>query len=226
MLQKEDVFKILKKAAITDRYFGLFGSDTHRYRLKPAISSRSVRDIEDAYGFTLPEDYFRFITEIGDGGACVDYGLIPFSQFTQEASSPSAERFYDAYRKSLSEPFCPRKMLADEVGEFGFTKEAYERSPDDFFVLGSPDDDIDLCSTKGFLVLGTHGCQWDYGIVVTGPFRGKIFDTDNEGGFSLVADSFDGFYQKWLECLEEDKLRQKLHERREIQDRMKKILGR
>lgn len=58
MLQKEDVFKILKKAAITDRYFGLFGSDTHRYRLKPAISSRSVRDIEDAYGFTLPEDYF------------------------------------------------------------------------------------------------------------------------------------------------------------------------
>ena len=52
-------------------------------------------------------------------------------------------------------------MLADEVGEFGFTKEAYERSPDDFFVLGSPDDDIDLCSTKGFLVLGTHGCQWD-----------------------------------------------------------------
>jgi len=34
------------------------------------------------------------------------------------------------------------------------------------------------------------------------------------------------FYQKWLEGLEEDKLRKKLHERREIQDRMKKILGR
>lgn len=224
MLQKENVFKILEKAAIIDEHLELFGSDTHRYKLNPVIPNKFVWHIEDEYGFTLPEDYFRFITEIGDGGACVDYGLLPFSKFKKRADSPSAERFCEAYRKSLSEPFCPRKMLLNEIGDFGFTKEAYEKSPNDFYVLEYSDEDKNLCNTKGFLVLGTHGCQWDYGIVVTGEFRGKIFDTDNEGGFSLVADSFDEFYQKWLDGLEENKLRQKLYERRKLQKKIKSRL--
>lgn len=221
MLQKEKVFKILKRAAVIDKHFELFGSDTHRYKLNPAISDKFVYDIEDTYGFTLPKDYFRFITEIGDGGACVDYGLIPFSKFTQKANSPSTERFYKSYRKSLSQPFCPRKMLLNEIEHFGFTKESYEKSPDNFFVLEYPDDDENLCDTKGFLVLGTHGCQWDYGIVITGEFRGMIFDTDNEGGFYLVADSFDEFYQNWLDGLEENNLKQKLNKLREIQKKIK-----
>lgn len=224
MLQKENVFKILEKAAVIDEHLELFGSDTHRYKLNPVISNKFVWHIEDEYGFTLPKDYFRFITEIGDGGACVDYGLISFSSFTKKAGSSGAERFREAYRKSLSEPFCPRKMLLNEIEDFGFAKEAYEKSPNDFFVLEYSDDDKNLCNTKGFLILGTHGCQWDYGIVVTGKFRGKIFDTDNEGGFSVVADSFDEFYQKWLDGLEEDKLKQKLNERRELQKKIKNRL--
>lgn len=201
MLQKEDVFRILKKAAAIDKHRELFGSSTHEYQLNPAISSEFVSAVEDVYGFTLPKDYFRFITEIGDGGACVDYGLTPFSEFTQKASKPDAECFREAYRRSLSEPFCPRKMLSNEVENFGFTREAYEKSPNNFFVLECFDDE-GFFDTKGFLVLGTHGCQWDYGVVVNGEFRGKIFDTDNEGAFALVADSFDEFYQNWLGGLE------------------------
>lgn len=224
MFQKENVIKILQKAAAIDENLELFGSSTHRYKLNPVISSKFICGIEDEYGFTLPRDYFRFITEIGDGGACVDYGLNPFSEFTQRASNPSAERFCEAYRKSLSEPFCPRKMLSNEIEDFGFTKEAYEESPNNFFVLEYLDDDKNLCDTKGFLVLGTHGCQWDYGIVVTGEFRGKIFDTDNEGGFALAADSFDEFYQNWLDGLEENKLKQKLNKRRELQKKKQKVL--
>lgn len=210
MLQKENVFKILERAAVIDEHLELFGSGTHRYKLNPVISNILVRRIEEKYGFTLPEDYFRFITEIGDGGACVDYGLMSFSELTKKAGSSGAEYFCESYRKSLSEPFCPRKMLSNEIEDFGFAKEAYEKSPNDFFVLEYSDDDKNICYTKGFLVLGTHGCQGDYGMVVTGKFRGKIFDTDNEGGFSFIADSFDEFYQKWLDGLEENKLRQKL----------------
>lgn len=222
MLQKENVLKILNKAAVIDEHFELFGAGTHGYRLNPVISSEFIYTIEDEYNFTLPEDYFRFITEIGDGGACVDYGLIPFSEFRQRAGSPDAERFSEAYRKSLSEPFCPRKMQSDEIGNFAFTKESYEKSPNKFWVLEYSDDE-NICDTKGFLVLGTHGCQWDYGIAVTGEFRGKIFDTDNEGGFLLLADSFDEFYQNWLDGLEENELRQKIDNRRKIAEKMKQI---
>lgn len=223
MLQKETIFKILKKAAVIDEHLELFGSSTHGYKLNPVISGEFIRTIESEYSFTLPEDYFRFITEIGDGGACVDYGLTPFSEFTQRASSPDAERFREAYRKSLSEPFCPRKMQSNEIGDFAFTKESYEKSPNNFFVLEYLDDE-NICDTKGFFVLGTHGCQWDYGIVVTGEFKGKIFDTDNEGGFVLVADSFDEFYQNWLDGLEENELKQKIDSRRKIVEKIKQIV--
>ncbi len=48
-----------------------------------------------------------------------------------------------------------------------------------------------------------------------------IFDTDNEGGFYLVADSFDEFYQNWLDGLEENNLKQKLNKLREIQKKIK-----
>lgn len=216
MLQKENVIQVLEKAAVIDKRLELFGSNRHRYKLNPVISHKFVRDMENTFGFTLPEDYFRFITEIGDGGACVDYGIEPFSEFMQRGKDPIAERFYDTYRKSLREPFCPRKMLPNDIGHFGFTKEAYEKSPDDFFVLEYPEEDESLCFTRGYLVLGTHGCQWDYGIVVTGEFRGKIFDTDNEGGFSFVAASFEEFYQTWLDGLAENKLRQKLNARRKM----------
>lgn len=220
MLQKETVLKILEKAAIIDEHLEFFGSSTHGYKLNPVISSEYIRTIEDEYSFTLPEDYFRFITEIGDGGACVDYGLTSFSEFTQKASTPNAERFREAYRKSLSEPFCPRKMQSNEIGNFAFTKQSYEKSPNNFFVLEYLDDDENICDTKGFLVLGTHGCQWDYGIVVTGEYRGKIFDTDNEGGFVLVADSFDEFYQNWLDGLKEKEIKQKIDNRRKIGDQL------
>lgn len=221
MLQKEGILKTLKKAAVIDRNFELFGAKTHKYQLNPVISASTIQTIEGTYGFTLTKDYFRFITEIGDGGACVDYGLYPFSEFMQKASDSSGERFREAYRKSLSEPFCPRKMRSDEIGNFGFTKEAYEKSLNDFFVLEYSDDD--LCETKGFLVLGTHGCQWDYGIVVSGEFRGKIFDTDHEGGFILLADSFDDFYQNWLNGLERKELKQTLREGRKQQRKIRKL---
>lgn len=224
MLEKENVIKILKRAAAVDEHLELFGSSAHRYNLNPVLSSEFIGTVEKKYGFTLPEDYFRFITEIGDGGACVDYGLTPFSEFTQRAGSPDAERFREAYRKSLSEPFCPRKMQPDEIGDFAFTEESYKKSPDKFFVLEYWEDEENICGTKGFLVLGTHGCQWDYGIVVAGEFRGKIFDTDNEGGFVLLADSFDEFYQNWLDSIEEHELRQQIDSRRKLAEKMRQIL--
>lgn len=53
-------------------------------------------------------------------------------------------------------------------------------------------------STKG-LVPGTRGCQYDYGLVISGKHGGRVFDTDNEGTFVLLADSFEEFYGGWLD---------------------------
>lgn len=210
VVRKERVLEVLGRAAAIDEHLALFGARAHRYALNPVASRSLVRAIEDDHGFTLPEDYARFIVEVGDGGACAGYGLTPFAELAQAASSPDAERFREAYLQSLSEPFCPRRMASSEVASFGFAKEAYEESPGDYYVLDQPDGDESPCGTKGYLVLGTYGCQWDYGIVVAGELKGKVFDTDNEGGFALVAESFDAFYQNWLDGLEEHRLRERL----------------
>ena len=72
MFQREEILKILSQAQKVDKKFELFGSSTHKYKLNPPIQASFVRSIEEKYGFTLPEDYFRFITEVADGGAGPD----------------------------------------------------------------------------------------------------------------------------------------------------------
>ena len=175
----------------------MFGASRHQYRLNPPIEKSFVRRVEERYGFQLPEDYFHFITEIGDGGAGPDYGIDPFIKFLEKKGTPGAEAYAAAYRCALAKPFAPRPMRADEVEDFAIvTRAGYEKNPELYFVCDEFDDDG---ITDGFFVLGTHGCQWDFGIVVSGERRGQVFDMDNEGAYGFAASSFEKFYRNWLD---------------------------
>lgn len=200
MLNRESIIEILNKAHQIDSECELFGASRHQYKLNPPISVSYVHDVEERYGFELPEDYFRFITEIGDGGAGPDYGITEFTYLMRKGSSPGVDKFLEAYRYSLAKPFTPRPLKADELEEYAAiaTKEAYERDPDKYFVYNKAEA-RDLCDTDGFYVLGTRGCQWDFGLITAGERRGQVFDTDNEGGYCFQAGSFEEFYRNWLE---------------------------
>ena len=201
MFRQEDVKKILRNATMLDAKFELFGADTHKYMLNPPIDASIVRNAEKKYDFTLPDDYFRFITEIGDGGAGLDYGIYPFTKFLEIGKDAYAKKYFEAYRCGVGKPFAPRPMAASEVEDYSFTKSAYENNPDKFFVFEKyceEDDDNIVCS-DGFFIIGTHGCQWDFGIITAGDRRGQIFDTDNEGAYYFLAYSFNEFYQNWLD---------------------------
>lgn len=212
--KREEIIKILNEAQKIDSQFELFGTSKHQYKLNSPISASFVRDVEERYGFTLPEDYFYFITEVGDGGAGPEYGISPFTNFLEKGSSTRAEKFYEAYRCSLANPFVPRRMGADEVEDFAITtKKAYEQNPERYFVYEK--DENALCDTDGFFVLGTYGCQWDFGLIITGEKRGCVFRTDNEGAYSFEAQSFNDFYQNWLDRISDTRgLQNELIERR------------
>ena len=201
MFRREEVEKILNQAESIDPKHDMFGVSAHQYKLNPPVSRTFVHDVEEKYHFLLPEDYVQFITEVGDGGAGPDYGICPFKNILAKGSSPGAEKFREAYRYSLSKAFEVRSMKAAEVEEYAFAREAYEKNPDKYFVNNEIVDDYTLCNTKGYYVLGTHGCQWDFGLITAGERCGQIFDTDNEGGYVFVADSFSEFYQNWLDYI-------------------------
>ena len=80
MFSRDRIEKLLEKAREIDSGFELFGAKAHQYRLGPPVPEEFVRDVEEKCGFTLPEDYRRFITRVGDGGAGPDYGIAPFGE--------------------------------------------------------------------------------------------------------------------------------------------------
>lgn len=225
MFKREEIEQILDCARAVDKKYELFGADTHKYKLNPPIEASFVRTIEEKYGFILPEDYFQFITEVGDGGAGPDYGIQSFTELLTEGVDSYSKRYWEEYRYSLAKPFVPRPMVAEEVEEFAIaTKEAYERNPAKYFIC-EEDLETRFCDTDGFFTLGTHGCQWDFGLIITGEKRGQVFDTDNEGAYGFVANSFTEFYQKWLNRLSDTEgLQKELEYRRELHRKISRIV--
>lgn len=195
-LRYENVVAVLEQARRIDRNCELFGASTHQYRLNPPLDAAAVHSVEEQYHFTFPEDYFRFITQVANGGAGPDYGLMPFEE---SLMSGTYDGYRDAYLCSLGTPFSPRPMTPGEAESSSFAQDAYEREPRNFFLYEKEEDA--LCDTDGFFVLGTHGCQWDFGLVVSGERKGQVFTTDNEGGYLFQARSFSEFYQRWLDWL-------------------------
>ncbi len=209
MLTREKVEKILDKAREIDSKLEMFGAEKHRYKLNPPVPEAFVRDVEKKCGFTLPNDYRRFITQVGDGGAGPDYGIDPFRGFWKYGyfqEDRFAEQRRKEWRRSLTLPFSVRPMEPDEIGEYAFSKEAYQRQPEKFFVWVEPEKESDdRWCTDGSYELGTCGCQWDHILVLNGEHRGRVFTTDNEGGFALDAYSFNEFYTRYLEGLADTK---------------------
>jgi hypothetical protein len=61
----------------SDEKHSLFGSDRHMYLLHPPISERAIKEFEKSYGIILPEEFAKFYSMIGNGGAGPYYGLEP-----------------------------------------------------------------------------------------------------------------------------------------------------
>lgn len=213
MFTREKVERILEKAREIDSKLEMFGVENHQYKLNPPVPEAFVRDVEEKCGFTLPQDYRRFITQVGDGGAGPDYGIDPFRDFWKYGyfqEDRFAEHHRRGWRRSLVRPFSIRPLLWEERDNCMCDPEVYEMHPEHFFVWEKPENEWETPqSTDGFFCLGDKGCGWGYGIVLNGEKRGQLFTTDHEGGFAWEAYSFNEFYSHYLEHLADTKALQK-----------------
>ncbi|GEM_PF-1947068 len=165
----ERLKKLCELAGRADRKCEVFGAGKHRYRFSPPLSPEKLRETEEKYGVPLPEELAAFLTQVGNGGAGVDYGM--FSLETIES-------------------YC----LADNTdGSFCYEPDKptiFERDdPDGFYleqvrITESEDASQADCTAatreiiRNLLIIGTAGCTYDYFIVLAGRYKGMIGELD------------------------------------------------
>ena len=76
----ESISADLDRCRSAKRLPKVFGAESHRFELNPAVRKSIVTNFESKYRIELPEDYRRFITELGNGGAGPYYGVFKFRE--------------------------------------------------------------------------------------------------------------------------------------------------
>ncbi|APZ93332.1 SMI1/KNR4 family protein [Fuerstiella marisgermanici] len=210
-LKKDDITERLRVLSNTDRKRAVFGSSGHDYLLKSPLDVSEIEVFEAKYNIRLPEDYRRFVTEIGNGGAGPAYG---FFQFGYEEDGRWGEHL------PFGDPGTP--FPHSEAWNLG--KEFFDQEPD--IQQGMSRDDEDRLVEKwdslleerywspaimdGAIPICHLGCgllQW---LVVHGEQQGFVWDDmrADHGGIAPVKDengdqvTFTDWYSNWLTKIE------------------------
>lgn len=151
-----------------------FGSSRHDFCLKACADPDDLDLFESLCQITLPPDYRRFISELGDGGAGPAYGLLPLAAGLAHGPAPATPDL-------LQKPF-PYTEFTDARHLLDQPAGAYPPRP------GS----ITLCD-EGFNL-----CHF---LVVTGPTRGTMWidRTTSDGGYTPLGVDFLTWYERWLD---------------------------
>lgn len=207
--------RIRKKLALlreSDKDLTLFGADTHKYELYPPLLTEKLRQFEKANGVELPEQYFQFLTEVGNGGAGPFYGLLPIETghiLFYDDSEAAAHTFYDL---SKSFPYTEPWNVTDELTELYEQIEAAVESGNVELEEALCDKKYDLISAPendyGRIEISDYGCGTRITLVVNGEAKGEVWTDDrtNDGGIYPSIElgnegklGFFDWYEKWLD---------------------------
>lgn len=176
----------------------VFGAVLHHFNLNPVLTDDEVAKFEDRYHFRLPNEYRRFLTEVGNGGAGPFYGLFPLGMVDEGIGHIPWER--------------ADWLVGDPAATFPHVDQW--NSEFDPSVEGASDEEWAIAEAAnwsptlvgGAIPICHRGCSLRYWIVVTGPLAGDIwYDARVDwGGLSpVLVDgrrvSFLSWYRRWLE---------------------------
>lgn len=181
----ERLKKFTELAKKADKWHKVFGSKTHKYKFNTVISLAEVCEFEERNNIKLPADFIKFLTEIGNGGAGVDYGIYPLERIQEEINTfetmnPDSDKTifdYENYAEKWAE-LCTKLDTADD-------DETYSH--------------IEKQLVNGWLIIGTAGCTYDYVIMCKGKNYGKVAGVDwnmfEDNPPYILSDSF----ESWIE---------------------------
>lgn len=175
----------LPQARAADPQYKVFGANGHRYRMAGPLSASDLLALEERYGIKLPADYRLFMQEVGPGAGPF-YGLydprkhavdlVTDSQALQQPSHWKPDMSGEEWT-ALTLPFEPEYMSDVD----------FEQATDALFA--------------GLLPLGTQGCTYYHALVVSGQYRGRVVNLDEERCQPRFAyeSNFLDWYERWLD---------------------------
>jgi hypothetical protein len=195
----EQVYRIKDKiitAKKADKGFVVFGASSHHYCLGAPATEAEVTDFERKYSLELPKCYRAFITQIGNGGplntnsaAGPFYGIYPLGENVNEL-------IFDHTEQYLKNACILYPKMLDEFWQAALKPMKY--------IDGISDEDYEEILGKlfaGILPLGSQGCAYIHGIVLNGPYQGRIvnLDLDNQKPKFAFENNFLDWYERWLD---------------------------
>ncbi len=174
---------------------GGFGTGSHQFLLAPPLDESEVRAFEARHGVTLPDGYRAFITRLGHGGPGEFGGAGPYyGLFALDAWSDFLACIADDCPLDWLARPSPLHPGANPLPEFTDDTDPDTEWPGPA-VLGM---------YEGILSLGTRGCSFATGLIVSGDARGRVVYLDADHGeppyVGRDADFLD-WYERWLDEL-------------------------
>lgn len=175
----------LVKASRVDFRREVFGASNHDYSTGKPVPLNEIQEFEREYNVSLPEDYVAFLQEFGDAQGKVIagpfYGLFPFRLGV--GAVVSGEEHYLA-----KQPDVNPNMSDSDWQEY--TNEHFKE--DEYWTL------------NGVLSLGTQGCSLYHGLIISGEFKGRIVNCDEEcldvyKPIFCHESNFLDWYERWLD---------------------------
>ena len=193
----ERIKRLAELAGKADPDRSVFGSKKTDYKFAPPVSLSRVREVEEKYGVSLPQELVIFFTEIGNGGAGIDYGMYSLEYLEQYyISDTSGEGF-------VFEPEQPSLFDRDDPDMFYYEK-ALATDELDKKYQDAASKEISACTRdiiRNLLVIGTAGCTYDYFIVLAGKKKGMVgkIDWNLIGALGQGPIIYDMTLFQWLE---------------------------
>ena len=175
-----------------DPEYKVFGSSKQKYKFNPPVSRERVEQFEQKLGVKLPEEFVQFYTEVGNGGAGVDYGLYTLEEIERDAFS--SDRDYTPFKKTLfdyDDPDMEYYINTCALDKIDSVDSAAEKLSEGYY----------LSIVRGMLVIGTAGCTFDYFLMLSGSKRGKVgkIDWNMTRSLSGGPEMYDLTLSQWLE---------------------------
>ncbi|WP_435624902.1 SMI1/KNR4 family protein [Flagellimonas sp.] len=187
----------LIQAKQIDSDFKVFGSGGHKYILGKPAASRQIEEFEAKYAICLPKCYKTFIGEIGNGGegyrnsaAGPFYGIFPLGEGVEELLYSSPQKYLG--KSCILRPEINQNVwgeLTKKLRNEGISDKEYSAEINKLY--------------SGVLPIGSQGCAFLHGIVLNGPYQGRMVNLSMDLGMPRFAKDFSflDWYERWLDEL-------------------------